>query len=91
MWKNRVSQLDNVPGFLNFNLIKGKTKDDFTIFASHSIWKSSSDFINWTNSKEIEMYIKMLAFISICILVIQNLKDLMLYYKIYSLLKENFL
>ena len=52
MWKNRDSQLDNVPGFLNFNLIKGKTKDDYTIFASHSIWKSSSDFINWTNSKE---------------------------------------
>ena len=51
LWKNRDSQLDNVPGFLKFNLIKGKTEDDYTIFASHSIWRTNSDFINWTNSQ----------------------------------------
>ena len=52
VWKSRETYLDNVSGFQKFNLIKGKTTEEFTLYASHSIWNSEKDFINWTKSEE---------------------------------------
>ena len=52
IWKQRDTFLKNVPGFQKFNLIKGKNTDTFTLYASHSIWNSEKDFINWTKSEE---------------------------------------
>ena len=51
VWKNRDTHLDKVPGFKNFNLIKGDEKEEFTLYASHSVWDSKEDFINWTKSE----------------------------------------
>ena len=51
IWKNRESHLQNVSGFKKFNLIKGKTDSDFTLYASHSTWESEKDFVNWTKSE----------------------------------------
>ena len=51
IWKERDSKLGEVKGFINFNLIKGKENDEFTIYASHSTWSSEIDFINWTKSE----------------------------------------
>lgn len=51
IWKDRDSHLDNVKGFLTFNLIKGAVNDDYTLYASHSTWSSEVDFVNWTRSK----------------------------------------
>ena len=51
IWKERDTFLDNVPGFIDFNLIKGDTNKDFTLYASHSRWKSKKDFMNWTKSE----------------------------------------
>ena len=50
IWKERDSKLSEVKGFINFNLIKGKVCDDFTLYASHSTWSSEIDFLNWTRS-----------------------------------------
>lgn len=50
VWKTRDTFLDKVPGFLKFNLIKGKKGDEFTLYASHSLWNSEISFIEWTNS-----------------------------------------
>ena len=55
VWKNRETHLDKVPGFQNFNLIKGKTTDEYTLYASHSIWNSEEDFVNWTKSEEFRL------------------------------------
>ena len=55
IWKSRDTFLDKVPGFNNFNLIKGKSNDEFTLYASHSIWDSEESFINWTKSEEFRM------------------------------------
>ena len=55
VWKNRDSFLENVPGFKNFNLIKGEAKEDHTLYASHSIWDSKEDFINWTKSESFRL------------------------------------
>ncbi len=55
VWKNRETHLDKVPGFKNFNLIKGKSTDEYTLYVSHSIWNSEEDFINWTKSAEFRL------------------------------------
>mgnify|MGYP001267003425 FL=1 len=55
IWLNRDSHLNNVKGFVNFNLIKGETKDNHTLYASHSTWKSENDFINWTKSESFRL------------------------------------
>ena len=55
IWINRHSQLNNVKGFVNFNLIKGETKENHTLYASHSTWKSENDFINWTKSESFRL------------------------------------
>ena len=51
VWKNRDTHLNNVPGFKEFHLVKGETSDEHTLYASHSIWNSKNDFINWTKSE----------------------------------------
>ena len=51
IWQKRDSHLENVPGFVDFNLIKGSSNEDFTLYASHSRWNSEQDFINWTKSE----------------------------------------
>ena len=55
IWKSRETHLDKVPGFKKFNLIKGKITEDYTLYASHSIWNSEEDFVNWTKSEEFRL------------------------------------
>ena len=38
IWKNRDTHLKGVPGFKEFHLVKGNTNEEFTLYASHSIW-----------------------------------------------------
>ncbi len=52
IWKNRETYLDNVPGFRSFNLLKGESNDEYTLFASHSVWDSRQEFKDWTQSEE---------------------------------------
>ena len=51
IWRQRDTHLKDVPGFEKFNLIKGKKTDSFILYASHSVWKSQEDFLNWTKSE----------------------------------------
>ncbi len=51
IWRNRESQLDQVPGFKTFNLLQGAGNGEFTLFASHSIWESKQAFEAWTQSE----------------------------------------
>ena len=55
VWKNRDTHLENVPGFINFNLVKGDKDDECTLYASHSTWKSQEDFVAWTKSEEFKL------------------------------------
>ena len=36
VWKNRDSHLKGVPGFIEFNLVKGEETKEFSLYASHS-------------------------------------------------------
>ncbi len=49
--RERNTQLNDVAGFSSFNLLKGETVENQTLYASHSTWNSQKDFINWTKSE----------------------------------------
>ena len=51
VWRNRDIHLKGVPGFKEFHLVKGNTNEDFTLYASHSTWKSQKHFESWTKSE----------------------------------------
>lgn len=51
IWKDRDTYLDEVPGFKSFHLLRGASNDEYTLFASHSIWESSDAFEAWTKSE----------------------------------------
>jgi heme-degrading monooxygenase HmoA len=51
VWMNRETYLDAVPGFREFHLLEGPTTDEYTLFASHSIWESRDAFEAWTKSE----------------------------------------
>jgi heme-degrading monooxygenase HmoA len=51
IWKNRDSHLNEVPGFKEFHLLQGPTTEEYTLFASHSIWETEQAFYDWTRSE----------------------------------------
>ncbi len=51
LWRSRDSQLDQVPGFKEFHLLKGPSDEEATLYASHTIWASKEDFEAWTQSE----------------------------------------
>lgn len=55
IWRNRKSYLDEVPGFREFHLLKGPTHEEYTLFASHSIWESQQAFEEWTRSESFRL------------------------------------
>jgi heme-degrading monooxygenase HmoA len=50
VWAERDSQLDQVPGFVEFRLLRGATEDGITAYLSHSVWNSRQAFEDWTRS-----------------------------------------
>lgn len=50
IWKKRETFLDTVPGFKTFNLLQSASSEEYTLFASHSIWETKADFEEWTKS-----------------------------------------
>ena len=55
IWKKRETHLEKVSGFKNFNLIRGVSNQDYTLYASHSTWNSEESFIDWTKSDSFRM------------------------------------
>ncbi|SEH76403.1 Heme-degrading monooxygenase HmoA [Rhizobium tibeticum] len=53
VWRNRDSSLSQVPGFVEFRLLRGRTntEEEYTLFSSHTLWQSEEDFVNWTKSE----------------------------------------
>ncbi|MDX2427010.1 MAG: antibiotic biosynthesis monooxygenase [Cycloclasticus sp.] len=50
VWRQRESYLDSVPGFINFNLLRGPALEEHTLFASHTTWQDKATFDAWTHS-----------------------------------------
>ena len=51
VWAERDSHLKTVPGFKDFKLLRGPEGEEYTLFASHTVWESEEAFIEWTRSE----------------------------------------
>ncbi|RXF73131.1 antibiotic biosynthesis monooxygenase family protein [Hansschlegelia zhihuaiae] len=51
VWRERPRHLDEVPGFVEFHLLKGPADEETVLYSSHTIWRSRGDFENWTKSE----------------------------------------
>ena len=51
VWQTRNTYLEDVPGFISFNLLKGPECEDHVLYASHTTWTSEQDFEAWTKSE----------------------------------------
>ena len=51
VWAERDSYLDEVPGFVEFRLLRGATREGVTQYISHSVWESRESFEEWTRSE----------------------------------------
>lgn len=51
VWTGRDTHLRDVPGFVEFHLVRGPVREDHVLYASHTIWRSRSAFEAWTRSE----------------------------------------
>ncbi|KQZ98488.1 antibiotic biosynthesis monooxygenase [Mesorhizobium sp. Root157] len=53
VWKNRNSTLKEMQGFQQFHLLRSafNEEENYTLFASHTVWASEADFVAWTKSE----------------------------------------
>jgi len=52
IWRNRDSNLREMPGFVDFHMLRGRenAEEGFTLYSSHTTWASEEDFLAWTRS-----------------------------------------
>lgn len=51
VWTSRDTHLREVPGFVEFHLLRGPARDDHVLYASHTVWRSRAAFEAWTRSE----------------------------------------
>ena len=51
VWTTRDTHLRDVPGFMEFHLLRGPERKDHVLYSSHTIWRSQADFEAWTRSE----------------------------------------
>lgn len=51
VWTSRDTHLTDVPGFVEFNLLRGPRRDDHVLYSSHTIWSDFAAFEGWTKSE----------------------------------------
>lgn len=51
VWRERDRHLEEVPGYKEFQLLKGPEEEDHTLYASHTVWASREAFEAWTKSE----------------------------------------
>ncbi|MDB5410118.1 MAG: putative antibiotic biosynthesis monooxygenase [Rhodospirillales bacterium] len=51
VWTSRDTHLKEVPGFLEFHLLRGPQREDHVLYSSHTIWADQAAFEGWTKSE----------------------------------------
>ena len=51
LWRERDTHLNGVKGFKKFNLVRGVKEQEYTLYASHTVWDSKEHFETWTKSQ----------------------------------------
>lgn len=52
VWRGRRTRLDEMPGFVDFHLLRGPSGDTHTLYASHTVWRDEAAFRAWTTSEQ---------------------------------------
>ncbi len=51
IWTTRDTHLQEVPGFVEFHLLRGPAAADHSLYVSHTVWQSHRHFEDWTHSE----------------------------------------
>jgi heme-degrading monooxygenase HmoA len=51
-WLDRDTYLDQLPGFVEFHLLRGPDRGEYTLYSSHTVWTNKEAFENWTHSEQ---------------------------------------
>jgi heme-degrading monooxygenase HmoA len=51
VWTSRDTHLKEVPGFVEFHLLRGPRREDHVLYSSHTIWSDQAAFEGWTKSE----------------------------------------
>jgi heme-degrading monooxygenase HmoA len=51
VWTTRDTHLKEVPGFVEFHLLKGPQREDHVLYSSHTVWANRAAFEAWTQSE----------------------------------------
>lgn len=52
VWRDRDSSLNEMAGFMAFNLLRGPEAEDHVLYSSHTTWRTKADFEAWTRSEQ---------------------------------------
>ncbi len=52
LWLSRETYLEQLPGFIEFRLLRGPGREDHTLYSSHTLWATKADFTAWTHSEQ---------------------------------------
>lgn len=52
VWASRETYLNELPGFIEFHLLRGATESDHTLYSSHTVWADKGCFEAWTQSEQ---------------------------------------
>ncbi|WP_068311039.1 antibiotic biosynthesis monooxygenase family protein [Polycladidibacter hongkongensis] len=52
IWKNRERRLSEMPGFVEFKMLRGSKEEAHSNYASHTLWESFAAFEAWTQSEQ---------------------------------------
>ncbi|KPF97632.1 antibiotic biosynthesis monooxygenase [Rhodopseudomonas sp. AAP120] len=52
IWQSRESYLSEMPGFVEFHLLKGPQAEDHTLYSTHTTWIDKESFDGWTRSEQ---------------------------------------
>ena len=50
IWLERESRLGDLPGFVEFHMLRGPEHEDHVLYASHTVWQDKAAFEAWTRS-----------------------------------------
>ncbi|MBP0616241.1 antibiotic biosynthesis monooxygenase family protein [Jiella mangrovi] len=50
-WRTRQSFLKDMPGFVEFHMLKGHHHGEHILYASHTVWRDRDAFEAWTRSE----------------------------------------
>jgi heme-degrading monooxygenase HmoA len=52
VWLSRETYLNELPGFIEFHLLRGPEREDHVLYSSHTVWRSFAEFEGWTKSEQ---------------------------------------